>query len=81
MKDRLKKIHEAVKTWVTQVFLKKFLTPVVLVLVYYFILGPTSIVARIFFRSALSKSPKTTDSNWLMNNSFETTLESSRKQS
>lgn len=81
MKERLKKIHTAIKTWVTQVLLKKILTPIILIIVYYFILGPTSLVAKIFFRSSLSKSVKSQKTNWLNTSDFKTTLESSRKQS
>jgi hypothetical protein len=54
-----------IKEWVTQVLLKKYLTPFALVLVYFFILGPTSLIAKIFFKSALSKSSQDINTFWL----------------
>ena len=85
MKDAFKakflKFHRAVKEWITQVLFRKFLTPFILVVVYFFVLGPTSVFARIFLRSALNKSPKSPDSNWIETDNFEGSKEDSFVQS
>lgn len=81
MKEKIKKIHRAIKEWITQVLFRKFLTPFILVVVYFLILGPTSIFARIFVRKALSKSSKNPNSNWIDTDNFEGTKEDSLVQS
>lgn len=81
MKNKFLQIHEKIKVWVTQVLLKKIVTPIALVLVYIFVLGPTSIVAKVFFRRALTKSSQRAGTNWVAAENFESTLEGSRTQS
>ena len=56
IKQRLQRVHQAIKEWVTSVLLKKVITPFALVVIYFLILGPTSLVAKMFFRSALAKT-------------------------
>lgn len=61
----ISKKQALIKEWVTQVLLKKYLTPIALIFVYFFILGPTSLIAKIFFKSALSKSSQDINTFWL----------------
>lgn len=81
MKQKLLNIHRKIKEWVTQVLFRKFLTPIVLVLIYFLVLGPTSIVSRIFFRKKLTKSINNPNTNWNETVSYEGDLQDSQYQS
>ena len=81
MKEKILKINRVAKEWITQVLFKKFLTPIVLVFVYIFVLGPTSVFARIFFRKTLNKSPENPNSNWIDTVNYEGSKEESFIQS
>lgn len=81
MKQKLLNIHRKIKEWVTQVLFRKFLTPIVLVVIYFLVLGPTSVVSRIFFRSKLTKSIKNESTNWNETVSYEGDLQESYYQS
>ncbi len=81
MKQKLLNIHRKIKEWVTQVLFRKILTPFVLVLIYFFVLGPTSIVSKIFFRKKLTKSITNKDTNWNETVDYEGNLQESTYQS
>ena len=81
MKEKFLRFHRIVKEWITQVLFRKFLTPIVLVFVYFLVVGPTSLVAKIFFRDALKKSSGRNDSNWIETKNYEDSLETSYGQS
>lgn len=81
MIEKFKKFHGHIKNFVVNVLFQKFLVPAALIFIYFFVLGPTSIVARIFFRKALKHSVKTLDSSWSKAEGYNPSLEDSLKQS
>ena len=81
MKEKIFLLQRKIKEWITQVLFKIFLTPIILFIIYFVILGPTSIIAKLFFRKALSKSTYNQNSNWLEVKNYEGNLENSYEQS
>lgn len=77
----ISKKQALIKAWVTQVLLKKYLTPIALTFVYFFVLGPTSLIAKLFFKSALSKSSIDPKTFWLNKIDNYSTQKDSRSQS
>ena len=80
MTNFIKKIQNIIKTWIALFLIKKILVPISLVIIYFFILGPTSIVVRIFFRKYIVKS-NLSDSMWTEAENFKETLDSAVSQS
>jgi hypothetical protein len=81
MKEKFLKFNKKIKDWLTQVLFKKFLTPIALVLIYTFVVGFTSIIAKIFFRKFLEKKSLSDNSNWLSVENNDELIEDSLKQS
>lgn len=81
MKERILKIHEKIKSWVADVLLPKFIIPIILFVVYFLVVGPTSVVARWFYGRFLSKTSDAPNSNWVPIQNCELTMENTRKQS
>ncbi len=81
MKERFHRFHRALRDWLTQVLFKRYLTPFSLVLVYVLVLGPTSLIAKIFFRHALRKGPRRNDTNWVDLKDYEGSASDGLKQS
>ncbi len=81
MKERIKRLHHAIRDWLTQVAFKRYLTPFALIFVYVFILGLTSIVAKLLFRKSLTKSSHRSDTNWTQVANYEGSSDDSLKQS
>ncbi len=81
MIEKIKKFHGHVKNFVVNVLFQKFLVPAALIFIYFFVVGPTSIFARLFFRKALNHSVKTLDSSWGQAEGYNPSLEDSLKQS
>jgi hypothetical protein len=81
VKERIKRLHTSIREWLTQVLFKRYLTPLALVVVYVFVLGPTSVVARVLFRKHLAKTSGRADTNWITVAGYEGTRDDSLKQS
>lgn len=60
----LKNLNIKLKNWVVTVLLRNIIIPFVLMLIYFLILGPTSLFAKIFYRHQLHRRSNTPDSNW-----------------
>ena len=71
----------ALEKFVVEVVLQKILGTVALFFVYTFIIGPTSIVMRVFFRRQLLKRTDAGQSNWVNATHYEPDLERSYFQS
>jgi hypothetical protein len=81
MKNYIKQLHINLKKWVTEFLLSKVIIPIVLTLIYIVVLGPTSIIAKIFFKAHLTKRSLHLDTNWIDNVNEIPTLEELKKQS
>lgn len=81
MKQKFLEFHRKIKEWVTQVLFRKILTPMALVFIYFFVLGPTSIVSKIFFRKKLTKTISNVNTNWNEVVDYEGSLQDSYFQS
>ncbi len=64
-----------------EVVLQKILGGLALFILYFFVLGPTSIWTRLFARQALRHSTISPDSNWVAAKGYETSIEQSKFQS
>lgn len=81
MKFFFQKLNNKIKNWVSEFLLKRFLIPLVLCLIYIFLVGPTSIVAKIFFRKKLNRRNESEITNWHINLDENLTIEDLKGQS
>ena len=77
----LYRVLRTVEKFAVEIVLQKILGTSALFTVYAFVIGPTSLVMRVFFRSQLSKRTETGDSNWVQATHYEPDLERSYFQS
>ncbi len=63
------------------IVLQKVFGTLALFFIYFFVLGPTSLVARLFFSSALNSKTLSKDSNWVPAQGYNEDLESAKFQS
>lgn len=63
------------------VVLQKILGTLALFFIYFFVLGPTSVVARIFFSKSLGAKTISKDSNWIAAEGYNEDLEAAKFQS
>ncbi len=71
----------AFERFMIEIVLQKILGTFALVLVYIFIIGPTSLVMRTFFRSSLRSKTESPNSSWVKATHYEADLERSYFQS
>ncbi len=71
----------AFERFMVEIVLQKILGTTALVLVYIFVIGPTSLFMRTFFRSKLRSVTASPDSSWVMATHYEADLEQSYFQS
>jgi hypothetical protein len=71
----------ALERFVVEILLQKILGTLALVLVYVFVIGPTSIVMRLFFRRSLRKPTVAAGSDWVTAEHYQPDLERSYFQS
>jgi hypothetical protein len=81
MKNLLKDLNIKIKNWIANTLLKKFIIPSLLFLIYFLVLGPTSLIAKIFYRNKLIRRNKSDTSNWNEVNIDELTDEELKSQS
>lgn len=63
------------------IVLQKVLGTIALFFIYFFVLGPTSLVARIFFSRSLSSKTLSKDSKWVAADGYNEDLEAAKFQS
>lgn len=81
MIEKIKRFHQKLKVFIVDVLFKKYLVPMALISTYFFVLGPTSIFARIFFRRSLTQDEGNAESSWQTARDYHPSLEDSLKQS
>lgn len=79
--NHIKNLHRIIKNWVTNTLLAKIIIPIILTFIYFLVLGPTSVIAKIFFRKHLSKTANSTEANWSSVQENIDTLAELKKQS
>ena len=74
-----------IKKWGSEVFIQKYVLKIALFLIYFLVLGPTSVVTKLLFRFSLSyslsKVTQAKESNWSPVSNLEDNLENSENQS
>jgi len=71
----------AFEKFVIEIVLQKIFGTLALLFVYALVIGPTSLVMRVFFRNQLLKRSKASNSNWVKATHYEADFERSYFQS
>lgn len=71
----------AVEKFVVEILLQKILGTFALLIVYAFVIGPTSVVMRAFFRKSLRRPTISPNSDWVLAEQYQPDLQRSYFQS
>lgn len=71
----------AIEWFMVTIVLQRVLGTIALCFIYFLILGPTSLVTRVFFADALRPKTLSKDSNWIAADGYNEDIESAKFQS
>lgn len=71
----------SIEWFLITIVLQKILGTLALFLIYFFVLGPTSLFAKLFFASALQSKTISKASNWVRAEGYDEDIEAAKFQS